>query len=467
MTIAHCRPALLLAAVVAAAGAPPAQADGVSKAEFEALLRRVAELEATRCPAATVAPAAAEPAPPPASAAALDARVEQLEHAVAAFEPAAETVNGWAGVELGADLLVVGQQFDPPLGSGRYANYRLDGSLLLPAGAWQRAAGQFFLHLRAGQSPAPAELPVTFSGLNATAFQLGGTSAPEDAALTLTEAGYRLDFPLGRADGPEQQLSFTLGKLDPFVYFDQNAYANDEATQFLSAPFVHNALLDNPLAAQIGTDAYGASPGLVLAYQRRIDEQTIGLGWGHFSSGEDANYSSALDRELDLVQLEWQVQPAGRPGSYRLLGFRNQAGPGFDDTAEASRGWTLSFDQEVADGVGLFLRHGEARHGRLPFDRSTAFGVELAGARWSRPDDRVGLAAARLRTSDAFRREAPVHHHLAYRPDGAEALIEFFYRYALNAQLHASVHLQHLHDPGGNPAAGELDVLSVRLGASY
>lgn len=445
-----------LLAIALAVAAAPAVADGVSSAEFEVLLRRVAELEAARCPTAPVEPVDA-----------VDARLQQLEQSVAGFEPAAETVNGWAGVALGADLLYVGQQLDPALGSGRYANYRLDGTLQLPAGAWQRASGLFFLHLRAGQSPAPAELPVTFSGLNASAFQLGGTSAPEDAALTLTEAWYRLEFDLGDTRRSSHALSLTLGKLDPFVFFDQNAYANDEARQFLSAPFVHNALLDNPLAAQIGTDAYGAAPGIVLAYRRGFDDSALELGWGHFSSGEDATYTSALDQELDLVQLEWQTRLAGRPGTYRLLGFRNTAGPGFDGQAAESRGWTLSFDQQLTDTVGLFLRHGEARHGRLPFDRSSAFGLEVAGTGWSRATDRIGLAAARLRTSAEFRRAAPTHHHLDYQPGGAETLLEFYYRYALNDQLHASVHLQHLHDPGGNPATPDLDVLSLRFGASY
>jgi high affinity Mn2+ porin len=448
---------LLVGPAWAAEPAPPP----ITAAEFASLLRRVEELEAARC----TSPQLPTPARP-----GLATRVEVLETAVAAFEPAAHKVNGWAGVELGADLLYVGQQFASGNGGGRYANYRLDGSLHLPAGHGQRASGSFFLHARAGQSPAPTELPASFSGLNATAFQLGGTSAPEDAALTLTEAWYQLDYPstARSADGePRHLLSLTLGKLDPFVFFDQNAYANDEATQFLSAPFVHSALLDNPLAAQIGTDAYGASPGLRLGYAYRGDRQRYALDWGHFASGEDANYTSALDRGLDLLQFEWQTQLAGRPGSYRLLAFRNQAGPGFDGSSGETRGWSLSFDQQASDLLALFLRHGEARGEQLPFDRSTALGVEFAGSAWSRADDRLGIGVARLHASRVFREQAGSLDAYGYLAGGAENLIELYYRYLLTAQLHASLHLQHLHEPGANAAHDALNVLSLRLGASY
>jgi hypothetical protein len=77
----------------------------------------------------------------------------------------------------------------------------------------------------------------------------------------LAQAWYQATIPLplgGFKPASKQSLEVTVGKMDPFVFFDQNAAAGDEARQFLNSVFVHNPLLD--AGGDIGVDANGFAP---------------------------------------------------------------------------------------------------------------------------------------------------------------------------------------------------------------
>lgn len=394
-------------------------------------------------------------------------RLKALEMSTGSLKQAARRIDAIGELEAGIDLLYVSQFWRAAGGDSRYDNYRLDAALSVPAGENGRATGSLFFHVRAGQSPAPEELPSSFSGLNATAFQLGGTTQPEDAALTLTEAWYQLDMPLTGGKS-RHHLQANIGKIDPFVFFDQNAGANDEANQFLAAPLVHNALLDNPLAAQIGTDAYGSTPGIRIAYRYDLGNEQWQLSYGHFAAGEDANFGSARDESMQLLQLEWNTRFWGQTGNYRLYRFENEAGPTFiADQQAVQRGWAVSADQKLGSDWLAFARYSRGQGENLPFDRALAVGVERNGDLWSRASDKLGLGYATLHSSRDLRQQAAALPDYGYLPSTAETLLELYYRYHFNSNCQLSLHVQRVADAAANPAQNDQDVFSLRLLWSY
>ena len=78
------------------------------------------------------------------------------------------------------------------------------------------------------------------------------------------------------------RLELTIGKIDLFGFFDQNAVASDEATQFLNNVFVHNPLLDS--GGDIAADAYGFAPGVRAGYYAVRERFNWGASLGLFAS---------------------------------------------------------------------------------------------------------------------------------------------------------------------------------------
>ena len=71
-----------------------------------------------------------------------------------------------------------------------------------------------------------------------------------------------------------QRLALTAGRLDLTNYFDQNALANDESTQFLSDALVNNQMLGlssngTGAAADTPSAAFGSSSASSRATTRR------------------------------------------------------------------------------------------------------------------------------------------------------------------------------------------------------
>lgn len=364
-------------------------------------------------------------------------RLKALEYESAGYHSLARKVETLEDIEASLTLSNVIQRVDLASASENYHNYRFDASLGLPAGEVARKKGSLFFHLRAGQSPEQNALPQTFTGLNASAFQLGGTSLQEDSSLTLVEAWYQLDIPLDKRGGTKSRhwLTWNIGKMDPFIFFDQNAVANDEATQFLSSPFVHNAILDNPIAAEIGTDSYGAAPGLRLAYRyERSNEETIGVSAAMLGSHDDASYRNAFASQFSIFQTEWNTQFWGRKGHYRAYLWKNDKGPTFDAATATQKGWGLSFDQQVEIGAHVFLRYAEASGSRLAFDKVLSVGVEFSGEEWLRSRDSLGIAWGLLTPSDDFRQATLVSSSARVIQD--EHMVEAYYRYQLSEQFH-------------------------------
>jgi len=297
----------------------------------------------------------------------------------------------------------------------------------------------------------------------------------------LAQAWYQLDVPLplgGFKPQSRETLSFNFGKMDPFIFFDQNVIADDEATRFLNTAFVHNPLLD--AGGDVGVDSFGFTPGLRFAYHNETEKPlSWGASLGVFGAGSGAAFMNSFEKPFVIAQFETaQKFLGGLSGNYRFYVWRNGQATAYanelDAATEKHSGWGLSLDQRAGEATTLFARYGRQTQGKTRFDRALTLGAEFGGNYWDRSADAVGVAFGQLHTSSDFRRDAPAldadadgNPDFGYAASGAEQLIELYYRWRIHATFEVSPDVQHIHRPAGNGAAKDLNLIGLRAQITF
>jgi hypothetical protein len=402
-------------------------------------------------------------------------RLKAVEFQTLSMQKQARQVEALEGVTVGASLTGVLQraagQSAIADGAGSRANYRGDISITLPGGDMGDVEGKLFTHLRFGQGRGIGLRPTYTSGANTTAFQVGsdGSTPGDDSFAILAQAWYQLKIPLPR-DGIKAQskehLHLTVGKIDPFVFFDQNAAADDESSKFLNNVFVHNPLLDS--GGDIGADRYGFAPGAIVQYvNEREKTETWGLSLGVFGSGPGANFSGSISKPFVIAQAETAWRFNYLPGNYRLYAWRNGHDRGYDGVERSHTGWGMSVDQKIADDLTLFGRYGHEAARKVRFDRAVTGGIEVNGAGWGRSADALGFALGALRTAADFRQDAPGDANFGYAPQGWEKQVEAYYRYRVNNRVDVSPNLQWIRNAAGNNGAPLITVVGLRAKVGF
>jgi hypothetical protein len=227
-------------------------------------------------------------------------RLKAVEFQTLEMQKQARQVEALEGVAVSANLTSVVQRVNAA-GSGdglrqSRANYRGDLALSLPGGSLGAAEGTLYTQLRFGQGQGVGLRAAYTGSVNSTAFETG--AGPDDSFAVLAQAWYQLNVPLpldGPARASHQHLELTAGKIDPFVFFDQNAIADDETMRFMNNALVHNPLLDS--GGDVGVDRYGFTPGVRLAYvSERERSEPWGASIGVFGAGDAANFSGSLGK---------------------------------------------------------------------------------------------------------------------------------------------------------------------------
>jgi high affinity Mn2+ porin len=182
----------------------------------------------------------------------------------------------------------------------------------------------------------------------------------------------------------------------------------------------------------------------------------------------------------------------GRPGRIKVLGFANRGKMGaYADAVQlASRqggrpstaavrhlswrpGLSINVEQEASSEIGVFARAG-VNNGRLEayefteINQTVSAGVSLAGARWGRPEDKVGVGAVVNALSGDARRYFAAgglgiligDGRLNY---GTEQIVELYYALKVNPHLAVTLDYQHLQHPAYNRDRGPVSVLGARL----
>ncbi|MAZ06274.1 carbohydrate porin [uncultured Marinobacter sp.] len=404
----------------------------------------------------------------------VSARLKAVESQVYSYRQAARTIESLEGISADAGLTMMAQGLNNSGAASKSSelNYRGDASVRLPAGTLGNATeGFIFAHFRMGQGLGLENPGSAFASLNSTSFQRPGTEASDSTAL-LAQAWYQLDVPLplgGNPDLSRRHIEVNFGKMDPFVFFDQNAVSDDETRSFVNQAFVHNPLLD--VGGDVGVDEFGFTPGLRLAYiddYAKPKQYTVSLGV--FGSGKGASFNESLDSPFVILQAGTEQRMfTGLSGNYRIYAWRNGRGTDLDGAIGSHTGLGLSFNQQVADYTRLFLRAGWQTQGRVTFDRTLTLGGEWGGSYWGRGADALGLAMGWLWVSDDFRREASTLDtdgngvaDYGYRASGSEQIAELYYRYWLNNQFTLSPNLQYIRNPGGNGQAANVAAAGLR-----
>jgi len=461
------------------------------------------ELTATRTAAAQSAAAAPQAAPLERRVQALEQQQAQLadsmeqdtisekEHAITARLKAVETqaqemagpvgkLKSLEGVKSSVSLGMVAQQ---PLGSNvpdGQLTYRADTTVSLPLESLGDTEQTVFAHFRLGQGSGLGGLPALHGNPNATAFQVSGLNAENSVAL-LAQAWYQATIPLplgGFRPASKQKLEITVGKMDPFVFFDQNAAAGDESRQFLNSVFVHNPLLD--AGGDIGVDANGFAPGLrisLLDTSSKLENWRLSLGL--FGAGErGANYQGSLGAPMAMLQAETQQRFfGGLLGNYRAYAWSNPQSVPFAlslpladatlSTPERHTGWGLSMDQRMGDGMTVFARYGQESAGQVKFDRALTLGLEANGSYWARGGDSLGLGLGWLRTSDAYRAYRLTDSQDPRALDASQHVAELYYRWRVAKQFELTPSLQYIGNPGGDTGASDVRIFSLRSQFSF
>ena len=291
----------------------------------------------------------------------------------------------------------------------QFASRTMGDSALANGQAYELASAALFFTARIAQhtvffadvvglsgSPPDNEIP-SLSLINGYTARLGRRDE-----LNLREAWLRTEL-------FSQTLAISAGRLDLTNYFDRNAAANDETSQFLSDTLVNNPAL--------GLSSNGTGVAAVFDPKRSVN---LKVGFQQ-SNPEAINLSQSI---YSLVEVGYVATPFPTgEGNYRVW-FRSD-----NTTGQQATAFGVSLDQKVSPWGTLFARFGssEADVGRDRF-YSIGMGVQngLVMNRWDTWG--VGYSYSELDVGDR------------------EHVGEFYYGLGLSERLRLSLHLQYFKE---------------------
>ncbi len=282
----------------------------------------------------------------------------------------------------------------------------------------------------------------------------------------------------------KNRLTLTLGKYSATDVFDQNAYAHDPRTHFLNWALMDNAAWDYPANSRGFT--WGATAELVWRdWSARVGDFLVPL----VANGPDLNYHIGRDYGL-VMEIERVISYRKRPGKLRVMGFFNRAGmgnyrttlntPAFEEDVTRSRaagehkyGYGINAEQELADGLGSFLRAGwnDGHTETWAFtevDRTASVGITLNGIAWNRARDQIGLAGVVNALSPDHRQYLAAGGLGFIIGDGGlnygtENILEAYYLWQVILSLSLTVDFQEIQHPAYNRDRGPAAIVSGRF----
>jgi high affinity Mn2+ porin len=344
---------------------------------------------------------------------------------------------------------------------------------------------------------------------NGEAFRLG-TGVP-NGAITRLFIRQTIGFGGEQEEVPDDQLTlagkqdvsrltFTVGRFSAKDIFDNNAYANDPRTQFMSWALMANEAWDYP------ADAIGYTTGLSVElnqpkwtlrygffqmprYANNLTGEDRFLKWPFDGSAQDAPF---LDSWGMVAEFERRYSIQDHPGTIRLLAFLNKAnmadysaattillanGPGSDYSAARSYrykyGFGLNWEQEIVKNVGVFSRLGwndDQEEGWVFSDVGYAgsLGLSVKGESWLRPNDTFAVAGVMSGISKAAQKFFAAGGTGILAGDdglnyGWEEMIETYYDCDVWKTVHFAVDYQFIANPAFNRDRGPVSVFGGRL----
>ena len=309
--------------------------------------------------------------------------------------------------------------------------------------------------------------------------------------IALGGATETLDASLNQFGGTRttDRVVATVGKFSVSDIFDTIGYAHDPRGDFMNWSLVDAGTFD------YAADAWGFTYGAALEWYQSRWVARVGL-FDLSLVPNSADLDSNFEQYQVVYELEHQHTLRGQPVKLAIVGFlsRGRMGGYVDALTEAAEtgsvpntadvrrfnsrpGLNLNFSQQVASDVGLFARVGSADGGVEPYeftdiDRTASAGVSIAGSRWGRRNDVLGIATVFNGVSDAHRAYLAAGGLGILVGDGqlphpgVESIVESYYRFPLGAwQLTADY--QFVVNPAFNRDRGPVSVVSVRVRTQF
>jgi high affinity Mn2+ porin len=283
------------------------------------------------------------------------------------------------------------------------------------------------------------------------------------------------------------RFAVTVGKMSVEDLFDDNAYSHDPRTQFLNWSIMYTGAYDYP------ANVRGYTDGVVFDYTTMF----YAVRYGIFAEPTRAN-----DPELDphffkahgqILELEQDFILGDHPAHLREFGYLNTAHMGKYQDALAEMpvnpditltrsyrnkyGFVASFDKEITDDLGFFLRAGwnDGQTESWAFteiDETAALGLLLKGRAWGRPQDQVGLAGVMNGLSNQHKEYLAAggigfiigDGRLNYGP---ETIGETYYNWEWRKGINVTLDFQGIKNPAYNQDRGPVVVGGLRVHVEY
>jgi hypothetical protein len=254
-----------------------------------------------------------------------------------------------------------------------------------------------------------------------------------------------------------ERLTLTAGKIDATNYIDGNAYAGDETTQFLSGSLVNNGVLTAP----------DNGPGVRLGVNLITDLVYLEMvGMSQDPDGDSNTTNRTFEHVYGALEVGITPKLLGRSGTYRFWGtfdgngkrLRSRFGVTEDYTA---MGAGLSFDQEVADGVGLFFRLGYRDTHNTAYTTRTSWslGTQLFVGNFikTRPNDFIGLAYSQI---------SPTNRDFG-KNSIEEQFVEGYYNWYFTDNFQLTGFMQYVDGRNGSKTLDDVTLFGARVQSNF
>lgn len=283
------------------------------------------------------------------------------------------------------------------------------------------------------------------------------------------------------------RLTLQVGKFSVLDVFDGNSYAKDTRKDFM------NWAMWAPGAFDYAADKLGLTYGATA----ELNQKHWALRAGYFLIDAESNSNNfdtrIFQRGTYALELETRYSLFSQPGKLRTIAWLNSAfsgsyretldNPALNLDIAATRegrikyGYVFSLEQALTDEVGLFGRwswnNGKTEiMAFTDIDASLSLGLSIKGAKWSRPDDVIGIGGAINALSRDHRDFIAAGGLGPLIGDGAlnyrrERILETYYAYALNKQLTLTADYQFITNPAYNADRGPVHVFSGRFHGEF
>ena len=287
------------------------------------------------------------------------------------------------------------------------------------------------------------------------------------------------------------RVVITIGKFSVVDIFDTNTYAHDPRADFLNWSVLDLGAFD------YAADSWGFTYGVAAEwYQGRWAAR---IGAFDLTNLPNSWYLAfpLLQQTQYIAELEERHTLWDQPGKLKALYWSSfgQFGTYNDAVAvgaatgqtpstlavphwQSKYGVGLNLEQQIIPDLGVFARAGWTpgtveEINFTDIDRSVAAGLSLAGTRWGRPDDTVGMAGVINRISHQGKLYLAAGGLGGIIGDGQlakagpEQILEMYYKLSVFSFADVTTDYQFVNNPGYNRQRGPVNAFALRLHAEF